>query len=646
MKKKAFRILAYAFCIGLTIFSPPSMLSQATQPFVPLTNSLFYPGSGDGASRYYYGQWELKNLMPVTSYNAGLDMNVTGAWSNGYTGNGVIIGICDGGVDLNNPDLSYMDVDGRPEPKFINEYSWDFGKTPARNLVDPARGRPHSSKESHGTQVAGCAAAAGNSNATVGVAPDALIASLRINIGGGLDQNTTTIWAHGILFQGQQDAYGNPNPLSPVNWSNSSWGTNGPPIRVKNLSQGIPYGYYLDSGSLLIQEALSQSASHGVIPVFSAGNGRPVLYQPPGFGPNGSPNTEKDSMKISPCAINVASLGAYGKYELYSSYGANVFVTTFGGGISGRQNPNAKNPAGTNPYACYFIPSTDLVGTAGENTNSNIREGYFRPTNSTEQWLLDYYSMGMGTSLAAPLVSGVMALGVQANPNLNVRLAQHLLALTSRQVDSTDSSSTGGWLTNAAGYRFNNNYGFGLIDATAFTLAAANVYDWQKAGSNVLTPLQVYSGPTNNVSKYFVSPTSRVATVTNPLSVSIQNPQPIEYVRVHLRIDGLQTDKNAYEKGIGAIQGDFSATLTSPSGTANSLFMDDHGYQWRDSRQDAIDWTFLSWAYYGENPNGTWTLTVKNTSTSHTYNHAVKLDNVSLEFGMGTFNTNSIQPLP
>ena len=60
-----------------------------------------------------------------------------------------------------------------------------------------------------------------------------------------------------------------------------------------------------------------------------------------------------------------------------------------------------------------------------------------------------------------------MALGKQANPNMDVRLAKHILARTSTIVNASDSSQTsdGGWRTNAAGIHFNQNYGFGLINA-------------------------------------------------------------------------------------------------------------------------------------------------------------------------------------
>ena len=65
-----------------------------------------------------------------------------------------------------------------------------------------------------------------------------------------------------------------------------------------------------------------------------------------------------------------------------------------------------------------------------------------------------------------------MALVKQAQPALNTRFAKHLLVMTSGVVDAGDVSLTGSWTTNAVGYEFNPNYGFGLIDAAELTTQA------------------------------------------------------------------------------------------------------------------------------------------------------------------------------
>ena len=94
----------------------------------------------------------------------------------------------------------------------------------------------------------------------------------------------------------------------------------------------------------------------------------------------------------------------------------------------------------------------------------------------------NYVSTFNGTSSAAPNVSGVIALMLEANPSLNVdRDVKHILATTaSTQVDAAISPVSGrrhcvslaGWTNFDANYRFHPYYGFGGVDATAAVNAA------------------------------------------------------------------------------------------------------------------------------------------------------------------------------
>src|SRR5262249_23974291 len=74
-----------------------------------------------------------------------------------------------------------------------------------------------------------------------------------------------------------------------------------------------------------------------------------------------------------------------------------------------------------------------------------------------------------GTSFAAPIVSGIVAMMLQANPNLGYRDVQEILALSSHKLDPTSSS----WAVNGAtnwnggGNLVSNDFGFGLVDAHA-----------------------------------------------------------------------------------------------------------------------------------------------------------------------------------
>lgn len=73
-----------------------------------------------------------------------------------------------------------------------------------------------------------------------------------------------------------------------------------------------------------------------------------------------------------------------------------------------------------------------------------------------------------GTSSATPLVAGAIALALEANPVLTWRDVQLLVAKTSTPVDLADP----GWSLNSRGYRHNERYGFGKVDALAMVTQA------------------------------------------------------------------------------------------------------------------------------------------------------------------------------
>lgn len=578
----------------------------AQTPFVP-DDPYFSPYGGPAdplkPAPGYYGQWHLVNQMPVTAVNVGLDINVAGAWARGLTGAGVIIATVDDGVEAGHPDLA---------AKFLNAYSYSFGLTVEENAAPGfVRGQPvlpglGSDVDNHGTAVAGLSSAiGGNGIGVTGVAPNAQIASLQLLIPADAPGKTyAEMHAASILFQGQTDESGRPDPYAPYTPPPGQYA----PVRVMNRSYSERGGFKDESA--LVRDALHTSAGWGVIHVAGAGNYR---MTGPFTLPFPAGDANKMELQNSPDVITVSALGANGKYAEYSGFGANVFVA-----------------APSEAHGQFALSTTDRLTSAN---GYNGADPYFNFSHPGPDDGYSYNSQFDGTSGSAPLVSGVMALGIEANPGMTVRMAKHLLVRTSRVVDPDDATSTGGWVTNAAGYKFNNNYGFGLIDADAFTQAAV-----QAAG---VTELVIHSTGDLAVGGNF---SDSLLTFTEEAMVTVADPLPLEYVQVHFSITGLQTDWNAYmgsgdTPGAGAIIGDFEAWLTAPSGTRNRLFIDDRAIPmdlWQDRRDwvdPNMDWTFVSYAYWGENLNGTWTVDLlnhsANTGTLGTW------ESFRLDFGLG-----------
>lgn len=267
----------------------------------------------------------------------------------------------------------------------------------------------------------------------------------------------------------------------------------------------------------------------GNIYVWAAGNG--LQYDD---------NVNYDGYANSRYTIAVTAIDFNGKQSYYAEPGAPILVSGYSNGPSG---------AG--------IVTTDRTGSAGYDSG-------------------DYtYSFG-GTSSATPLVSGVVALMLQANPDLGWRDVQSILLHSTRKNDPSGS----GWVKNGAGLWVNHKYGFGAVDAAA----AVNL-------AKTWVPL----GPETSVTSDTVTvnrtiPDNRTTGVTS--SVTIDSLLRVESVEV------VFTATHPY-------RGDLRVVLTSPDGT-QSMLADVRG----DNGDNYNAWTFTSMRHWDEIAKGTWTLKV------------------------------------
>ncbi len=438
------------------------------------------------------------------------------------TGTGVVVAIVDDGLETTHPDLS---------PNYAAADSWDFGQNDSNPspVYPPPVSWNDPEEDSHGTSVAGVMAArGGNGTGTAGSAPQAGLAGLRVDFTYG----DSADFADATLYHSSG--------------SNTS-------IKIKNHSYGDIDIYLNDPAELA---ALAASASAGTLHVVAAGNDRGTT----------SEDANKQDLSSSPHAITVAALGRDGVAAYYSSFGACVFLT-------------APSSSGTGPG----ITTTDRTGGDGTNSAADASDGDSFPD-------LDYTSRFGGTSSSSPLVAGILALAKQARPALDMRLAKHLLARTCFQVDPNDSTVKGGgdgttagsaWKTNAAGFKFNESYGFGLIQADALVQ--------QAPAFRGVTPLETETTVTITVGASI--PDNNSAGVSRQFTLA--KTTPLE--EVLLTVDISHT-----------FRGDLEIYLTSPRATTSRL-----AYRSSSDSGNNIRWTFLSNAFWGENPQGTWTVNVR-----------------------------------
>jgi kexin len=297
----------------------------------------------------------------------------------------------------------------------------------------------------------------------------------------------------------------------------------------------------------------------GVIYTWAAGNGAFAQGQPSDVD-----NSNYDGYANYYGVISVAAVGDDGTKAFYSEKGANVWISA----------PSM----GDNNHG---ITTTDLTGSAGY---SDGGPGDLSDPNYTENF--------NGTSAACPLVTGVAAQMLDANPNLTWSDVRIILAETARQNDALDPD----WTTNGAGYNINHSYGFGVLDAAA---AVALASTW--------TPLPDLSVvQTNLLPINLAIPDANTTGVSANLIISGTGITELEYVHIFVDVPA-----HTYWP-------DLEISIESPSGTV-SLLSEPHPAAGSAPITPALsNWRFGSARHLGEPADGTWTLRVRDLATGDT----------------------------
>ncbi|CAH2087643.1 unnamed protein product [Euphydryas editha] len=186
-----------------------------------------------------------------------------------------------------------------------------------------------------------------------------------------------------------------------------------------------------------------------------------------------------------------------------------------------------------------------------------------------------------GTSAAAPLAAGIIALALHANPNLTWRDVQHLIVWTSEYAPLCENP---GWQINGIGLWFDVRFGFGLLNAGALVSAALN---W------TTVPVKQVCQVTSPLNRKIVTVSTIVDIIEFEITDCLVN--YIEHVELIVNIQ--YSRRGALEIYLLSPQGTKVQVLSSrPKDNSDSGF---------------INWPLISVATWGERAIGTWKVLIQ-----------------------------------
>ncbi|RUO65955.1 Proprotein convertase P-domain-containing protein [Pseudidiomarina planktonica] len=553
----------------------------------------------------------------------GEDLNVAGAYQRGITGQGSISVVVDQGLAIDHEDLQSNVLPGRS----INLIPDAVDRTDPTVLGNGG---------DHGTSVSGLIAAEGwNGLGGRGVSPNAGLIGMNYLGGAGTQTDRNFMMVHGMAGSGIgasdnvvtfNRSYGITAPVifdtDPIDEAIVSY----PSTQLRNglgaLNIKSAGNAFISSGNWPEGNQLCDAQQAGVVE-----GARRVL---------GCYDGNWDPSNANFYTLSIGAVNSDGNHTSYSTSGSNLLVAAPAGEfgtfepamVTTDQTTCTRGYSGWAAYDSFRAVNGAFLDSLGvENFHARVY-----PFNNPMGDLNDnnlscnYTSTFNGTSSAAPNTSGVVNLIAEANPDLNWREIRYILASTATQVAPDDAPveltigedvfvAHQGWVENAAGYSFNNLYGFGRPNAGAAVELAMS--------GSVELPELVETDWLETVLETPVAVPDNNAEGTS-IEITVEEDLTIEGVQFALSVTNPAME-DAYN---GVISGttagsDIAIEVTSPAGTTSVIATSRtslgayFGLGALGGTLEAIyhpSSPLLTNAFLGESSAGTWTVRVLDTN--------------------------------
>ena len=401
-----------------------------------------------------YGEIHLYGDIQTPAVKARNSTLYPGAWDLGVSGDGVVIAMVDTGVDNEHPGLSEKFVAGYDAVCFVHT---DPTCVLAGGRVEDGSYDPDDGNQ-HGTACMGMAAATGidaNGEQTdfYGAAPDAALVDVRIGTDAGagpfenylLSQEFYESAMNGLqwIIDHKDDA-----------WAGAEESEYG--IDIISLSWGITSHEAGGSdGSDMHSRILDEAMIAGVVVSVAAGN-------------DGPDNDGLSGMGSSDLSVTVGATDDINTIDREDD-------TIAGYSSRGPRRDNADGNPLNELKPEVTAPGTNIIQAEACVTSGTCNN--FLGGDASDN---GYTGRGSGTSYATPAVSGVMAMMIEANPDISPAEIKEILKLTAERRGGPSAPDVDPF--------WNRDFGFGMVDAYA---AVSMAFDLKYQGLTCL----LYTSP-------------------------------------------------------------------------------------------------------------------------------------------------------